>query len=1293
MRRSRSRPGIRRASLLSATLAATVAVSCVDLDTSRPAPPPSTLGQDIYGALCDRLGSSVLAEDATGRSYQGLCHFDARGLYADVVDESALPPASGPDAESARGRALAKMHALASYRSRLVRAFDAMLPDEPVDRASTPAPGDTVAMHDALFRLGQTLAPLYESNPIDPAGEPLFPSFTRAFGATLGALVDSPAARGALSRQWGRKAYRPYREALGVLRPILGYPELRPYLETTLPVLLPEGRPSPELARLLAVAEGELASVGQGPAGDEPIPKTALVVVDAAAASISRPRSTAEVVARLLLDTDASDGAGGTSYIVARDPRGFAVPIGSVPGLPETLPSPFAPDPDGFARVDELGRFLDAAGNVLAIDAPFAAPYEPHTGTLGSHGRLLDDAGRPRFEYLATSRTALSGILSDLRPLLDPDDPAKDAPDFETRARSEAVWKALAGAHVLFGPRDEARWSYAKGAEGPVPPGQACSGACASYSRFRGESSPFVDLVHALGPVLADEESDTILAGIELLLDEHEARVARLLRAVSRIRALTREHDEAAEAGAEPAAGLAYEVPIWDEVALVLDRISERPALFERLLASLGQGVLATPRGGAQHFGDALARFMRMSDRYTYDPANVGGPGINVSDDPPSVLDPHHPVDQASPKEGNNRSILERSLALMHDVNGARVCNKEGASLYLYSDGLGDHGFGSWGKCELFSVQNLAGFYFDVMLPDGHPKRAKFPITDDVLVGLIDFAQLLGIPVYDTFDDLSGLQGLGKPTIDAFNRFMVFGAPSTQPASGMWDLDTVNAATRTSKFISGLMNPVASVACGDTECESAEDTIRIKDYGTAMASERLGYFEYLQPTLQVFAEACDGVPPPDQAASEPCNDPAFYPYYGEQLFVDILEVLHRHWSPSGVEDYELIAADAAGSTELVLAIVELASAASDLGKIAIPVRRGPHAGEQRTLGQVFGRIATILFSQRYAADHGIVDRKGNNAMPWVDGSHPDERVTVFDLVGAALRAVDERFEHACDGAPDLAACKADVEARRAGWKEARSALFDTFLGVPEGEPPALGNPHAKRLFVRALRTLREQVNARCPEREVGGGCAWAREQLPAHLGDALGGPLVGVGMDLVEALRRDDAARAGTGRLLAHLLEERGDEPREIVTTAADLLQLLPSRERLAPALAAVASAAGPGTDEAPSAAVLALQVLAADLDGPYDEDQVLFTILARAVEPSPDGSPIEVLLDAMAAIHRVDADAPDAPAGPPPAEAPLTPDDYREVYTAARDFLLGERRGLEQFYYIVQNRQRTPTP
>lgn len=1259
--------------------------SCHEIDTTRLSPYKATLGDDLYGTLCDRLGASSLTEDTSGASYQAICHPQPASdgstfEYGNDVDESVLPPTQGEAAGRARARSIAKMRAMARWRGDLIRAFNAMFPDVDIDDVTTETDGDKIRLHQALFTFAQKLTPLYETNPFDtkPGAEPLFPGSTRALARALGSVAASDDAKAALSRVWGRQGYRPFQVGLGAVRSALGYPNLRGFTKASLGVLGPGGSGEAQLQQLFRTAKHEFATSQ---------PKDSLLapfrMLDAAKAQPERPRTTLEFTAGLFLpENDAYAEAGTSGWPIAlRDRRGFAVPIGNVPGEAGTVPSPFADNSpaDGFADVDAFGRFMDAGGAPLAIDPPFFVP-----GIIGT-----PEQSGP-FVTIDTSKTAISAVARSLRILADP--------------QNNALMDALAGAYVLYGPREPARYDYTKdGKEAILAPEQECptepANACLDYVRFKGEESPLVDLIYALGPVLSDPDSDVLLLGLLDLVENHEAEVARLLGAALKVRQIALDHDKLAEQGGEAFAAMPYQTPIWDEVAELMWKIVEQkaidapngqPNLVQKVVKGFSNPVLISQQGGSDSVGHTLARFMRMRDEMTYNPLNLNGPAINLTDNAAggSTADPNHPVDLTKPKTGANRSLFERTLGLIHDVNNVAMCNKEDAHVFVDVFG-GLVVPGGYAECDLVQFPNLAGLYLDALLPDNHPKRAKLQIQSDFLNILLDFGGQIGIDPNALFENSSGITGLTlTPTLPALNRFVFFGAESG--IYNMPDIDPFIGGQNEypNLFISNLIEPAPSSSCpkdgsGLNRCNNETGTVRVKGPNTIFAWERLGFYAYLQPVVTPFAEVgCTS-----DLSNCPDNNPGEY-YKGEQYFVDLIDILNRHWAQDGGNTYEPLLADAFES-DLVPALVEFSKIATDVSKVT--VTRGPKQGQVWTGADVLAKTARILFSRDYAAQIGLTDRKGNKGTTWTDGT-PQSQVTVYSLFADALHGIDVRFDTACDGpgVADVEACKADAQDRKAKWKAARSRLVDEFLTVDgQGSGGAsFRNKGTPKVLAQTLHLMRDQLNAHCPDREAGVQCDWARVELADKFATTLSGPLFAALMDLQEALRANEDARLATEQLLVHLLSSAQDPEAFQATLAsfADVVQVLQADGEIAPLLRAMAPAMSPSDDpEGRGAADSMLGVLQALVDDEYDPYHVMDHVLPAAVRPMEEGAnraPLEIIIDAITDIHRIDAEAEDS-------THPLDVTDYGTIFTSVSDFLTDETRGLEQFYFIVQNRPR----
>jgi hypothetical protein len=1257
------------------------------IDTTRQAPPPRTLGDDIFSALCDRVGAGALTEDLTGASFYAVCHADSAGAYASRVDPSGLPPVSGEVATKARHDAIAKVEAMARYRASLIDAFNTIFPDVEIDDVTTEATTDKIRLHDALWSLAQRLTPLYETNPYDADAEALVPEATRSLGRLFRALGSSDDAQLALAKLGGRKGYRPFNVALGAVRPALSYPKLRELAQAELAVLGPDGKAAPELQQLLAVVEHELTT---SKAVVAPLPP---YVVDANLAQPSRPRSTIEFTAALLLDQDAvfaEDAGEPARFIALRDKRGFAVPFGSVPGLSSTIAAPFVDlNGDGFADVDTLGRFLDGSKQPLAIDPPFLLADAKPLGSLDLYGR--PSAGL--YEYVDTSRTLTRALAKSFAPLLDATQvSAVDGPE-AWRSEHETLIYALTGAYALFGEREKAKYDGA--VEAIRSTAEDCA-TCVRYERFRGEDSPLADLLHALGQVLADADSDVLLVSLIDMLENHEPAVARLTGALLRTKEIADEHDALAAQGVEPLAIMPYETPVWEEMGEVIGRMTANPGLVARLLGALGSDDLMTPHGTSAHMGETVATLLQMRDQLTYDRWGGQAPNglaVNVTDGAPSTADMHNPVDRTKPLAGDNRSCLQRSLQIIHDANGVKACNKDGATVEAK---LGPIAL-SWPiwpakpykECELFTFDNLAAVYIDTMLEVDHPKRTELKLDDDTLNGLMSALSALGQDPDKMFEESSGIQGLtGRPSPPAMNRLVFFGANSEKYGK-LSDYDPLNEGSQTAKFITHALEPIASAVCtkksnGVAQCDEPSDLFRLRDANTIFLWERLGFYEYLRPFVTAFASvACSA----DLSTCETKN------MTGEQLFIDVVEVLHRHWSgkdhgpectpigsaktnprycsEAGISTYEPIVADALRE-DLLPALSVFAKTATELS--GVTVQRGPHAGETVTTAAVLEQLTRILFDVDYAKQVKMVDRRGVPVATRVDGALRPQ-LTAFHLFADALHKFDLRFDATDDG-----------RVRKGPWRRARSQLVDQFLAVEgKGEEARFKNRATPKMLLALLRTLREQLNAHCPERESGVSCTWAKTELGAKFATTLSGPVFAAIVDLVEKLRQDPAARRELERFVVHLLTQ-GSEGESLQATLAsmnDLLQVLADDSTMSPIFNAISSLASPArSEQGPGATDVILKVLKALTSDDYDRYHLVDTLLPALVTPMKDGTgpaPIEVFLDAIADVGREDASV----------SAPLAPSDHGLVMRAVDELLTSKTRGMEQLYFIVQNRKR----
>ena len=1234
------------------------------LDTTRKVSEEITFGHDLFGVLCDRLGADAFREDITGASYQAVCHPNGDLEFANEVDESALPKPSGEASKQARRKSVAKMRALALRRDELIRAFNATFPDVDIDDPSTEQAGDAVNLLTALMDMGQRVSALYTTNPYEPgnaSAAPLAPAATRALGDLFAAIEANDDAKQMLTRMWGRKGYRPAEVGLGVVKNSLEYPQLRDLTTNAVGLLGPQGDGSPELKTLLGVLKQEMAHMSTELSTLEPLS------INASTAQPNRPRTVIELARELMLTQDdrfAPNPTDPPRWIAVRDTKGYAIPVGG---------SFVDANGDGSADVDSFGRFVDGSGAVVVVDPPFAIPGVAPLGALDGYGRPEGDV----YRYVDTSRTPAATVADILVPLVDPTEYAAADDPNNWKSEYETLMYALAALPVLLGEREDAEYDFEE--DRVVPVGTNCA-SCIEYARFRAEDSPITHLVHAIGQVIADRDSDVVLLHLIDLAENNEAALARLLAAALRVKDISNDHDTLAAGGSIPPATLAYEVPVWDEAAVEISKIAGEPRLMRNLLEGLADPVIVSSIGGSDHMGETMALFASTTDELTYNPNDVNGPSRNLTAGGSS--DPQTQVDWNAPRNGTNRSNLERTLQLMFDSGGAHTCNRDGAVVKAQLFGLGVDWplIGDYTPCELFQIDDLGAFFLGSVVHPAHPKRSEFVLKSDALNGIMDL--LGGIQDADQmFEESSGLTGMTRhPTPSALMRLVFFGATS-DAFSNMPDHDSLNEGGLTDEFIYNLMDPAATSLCGtDILCDSPSSTLRIRGRNSIFAWERRGFLTYMEPVLTAFVNV---------SCSEDVSICDLQDLSGETMFLNLASIFWKHFpgedhgpycshtvaktdplycSAAGVNRYEPII-DKALRTDIVPALHGFAVAAS---ASEVTVARGPEKGDVLTGPQVMERLARAFINQPYAASVGMTDMKGNKATTWVDGT-PQAQTTPFNLFAEALHEIDLAF-----------AAHPEGEFRQGQWRRARSQLVDVLLATEgTGNQTRFKVRGIAPLLATTLKLLRHQLNAHCPNRESGSECTWAREDLGRKLAETLSSPLVAAVVDLGEKLRQDPNARRAVERYLRYILtSQEADALPGTLASMVDMMQVLADDEKMVPIMKAASVAMEPNG----GCADTTLGVLKALSTTEYDKYRVMDQVLANIVRPidGPNGepglSPIELFMDVITEVHRIDAEDP---------TAPLAASDYGNIMKVMEDFMLSDTRGMEQIYTIVRKRKK----
>ena len=1365
-----TRASVRRVlGFLAPVLVASLGVSCSDsFDASRSLPPRGTLGEELFGVMCDRVGGQSLHEDLTGASFHDICHRRADGTFADHVDQTALPPLvdGQPDLDGKpvplakqqqdRAYGVARLETLARHRPDLIAALDATFPDiqvpikdlgnaDPTKSCNPPAASGEGPLHTELANLLGRFQNLYDDGTI--------PQSTESIGSVVNAFKAAPDAQQAWAVYDARAGYRPIDLTLGAARPIIAYPNLRDFANATLSLLSADSNPYDpnaqhdasgnripvpgpayqQLEALMAAAHAELAN-----ATVDPTPPPLVVTSDPQTGRtvLSRPRTDLELLQTILYDQKPAYGGGTSFYIAQRDPRGYAL----VPLVGGKVPAPFVDmDGDGLADVDGLGQFVTSNGQ--PAPSPFFAVGAPDALARDAFGRALAaPGGKLLYGYIDTSHTFTASLVHDLEPLVDPN-PADN---------HETVMDLMAGAHVVIGARKQgATKAYA-------------DGSTVTYTGFDTNASPLLDLVYALGQILADPTTDDTLTFARTLVANDTGGVARVVGDGLYAKSLA---DKATTAHIPPTSTL------WDEMIDVAVQIDKEPGLLEDVLRALGDDA-------SLPLGNAFAAYGANLDRISYDRNALNGPPFDFATMDGSS--PKTPVDRTKPDTGVNRSEMQRFLQAIHDTNGVTACNKQGAVVHAHDVSIPiignqdiDIPYGpnnnalvaallssnygnkkTFNECEVFKIDNLAAFYLDSIVGagslyfrDNFVRNGSLGGLGAATVGLIEQSSGIG------FDGTDGGDTYNGPALTTPGFWDTAGSKTFRPKPGWLDrlvfFDLANDSPnpggpnyRTNHFLADLQGadigtsicperviPDPCAASGST-CAGAPDIASDKNvHGLRSCPDGDWLFQRDQDATFVWEDEgfYGAVTPLVSAFALAKNPTTGKPRHREDLFIELMDVLHKHWqsaqgaqSSTGAGECTLslspavnCARDGADSYEPLLAQIfssDMLTALHDLVKtmegMQIPTcaAADPKTGACTKAGPsvdgvtILANATAALLDPDRAKAVMLTDRQGNVTARRNDGT-TNPQVTPLYLVLEALNEIDQAFAQYAQANPN------DTQ-RQAEWRLARSQLVDQFLSVNGENTPmqSFVDPAVPAILPVLLDAVRSQLAAHCPAGSAS--CPWARTDLTNNAAATIGGPTFAATMDVLEAIRADTGGRTETEKLLSYLVDaaSSNDALAELLGSSDDLIQVLRDDTNLVPLYHVLASAAVPTTTDPQGnkheGVVDATTALLARVAGraydtskneicakELDPNGVLDVALAHLVTPmqrcdangqncQPGETPLEVILDAIADVNRA------APGSP----GTMAPSDYANVANELSEFLLDGQRGLEQFYAIVRN-------
>jgi hypothetical protein len=1296
---------------LAAVLTAVIACDGA-FDSTRKVPGRGSLGVEVYGVLCDRIGGQALREDLTGESFYGLCH-QTDGAYEDKVDEALLPKldasaknlkgetVSMADQASNRARAIGRVEAFAKRRKDLIAALDFAMPDDDVDVKDTSNPDAKAScdpsklgfnpFYDELSAMLGRFTGLYNDGTI--------PYSTRSLAKVLKTFQDDSEAQKAYARMATRKGYRPPALALGIARPAGTYPQLRDLSNSLLGVISNDSKPYDldaardgdgnripvpgaayeAFSKFLEVSNLELRN-GKASGALTALSLTADTVADRTV--LSRPRDNLEIIESLVLAQDPAFGAvGSPTYIVKRDARGYA----QVVLQNGAIPAPFVDaNGDKLADIAADGGFVTKDGTLAPT--PFVDIDTPQPSVV------RDSLGRPQlgtslaYEYVDTSKTFMASTLADVKNLAKPD----------AKPGEGTLLDLGAGLPIAIGARDGSAKTERKYADG----------GAVTYNGIQASASPMLDMLYALTQLMGERAFDETLVLTKQLFLTRQAELARVVGAIMAARNASLAH---------PEAKIPLASTLWDDVLEVVGEIANDKTLVDgkTMLEDLIEGLSNDDVVGV---GAAFGSFATYKDKISYDRNNLNGPSFNQTTN--RVGPANTPVDRAQPDTGDNRSIMQRFLQLVADTNGVTACNRAGAVVHAKLSFLTPTLplVGTYKECEVYKIEDLGKFYLQTIVGEG-----RFYMRDSMLRNGVAG---LGAATTGLIEESSGITGFWtsgrdmRPRPEWANRFVHFDTVGDSPNPN-------DKNYRTNYFLNGLEAPykgtnLCSERLIDDPCngnESScfpnpadndiradkkvhlrdckkEDQLNVRHKDSLFTLENFGFYRSMAPVVRPFVM-----------------------HKREDLFGKLTEALSNHWQTdkgtaaecklpytgapcfkSGTSSYEPALKDIL-SADLFPAINAVAKAAK---AISVPRCTAVNpAGVCTASVQVPGLTVLAEIARAAASTEGAKlraqkDRKGATIAARNDGkTHP--QTTPLLMLANAFGDVDRGYAKWDSDFP------MDT-GRKEVFVRGRSALADVYLRTEgSGASTSFGNKGVPRIVPIAVDSLRAQMWARCPKSfvppyEV---CAWARTALTKSAEETLTSPLTATAIDLVDGIRRDPNAKRELERLLKYMGDpgSPNDAFAATLTSGLDVLQILRDETNLIPFLKVAASATsasvknegGRVIEKSMVDAQLALlgkisgkaydregtQICKSELDPNQILPQVISKLVSPMTTPGLEGrTPVEVLIDVIADVNRA------APSEPKPK---LDEADYSSIGGNVVEFLLSRESGLEQFYEIVR--------
>ncbi len=873
-------------------------------------------------------------------------------------------------------------------------------------------------------------------------------------------------------------------------------------------------------------------------------------------------------------------------------------------------------DGDGLADTDGQGHFVDAAGKLLDLPTPFVEPGKSDSAPRDTQGRALVTAGGSDllYGYLDLDGTVVGGLTREALALMDP--------------TKDTTLGLVYGASTLLGPRMATQKIYNDPATGQ--PAETLS-----FNGYDTTQSAVLDLTHAFMQVLGNPiagQADQTLEATRQLLGNHESETTRVIKAMFDAHDLGKMHPEAAI----PANSVLY-----DEMAPIIARILRVKGLPAKL-------VQALENPHVKGLGPMLARQLRARNQLDFDHTDNNGNGGKVYAMNPGALDAEDWVDRTLPDTDYNRSLIQRIAHMIHDANGLTFCNKQNASALGFT----------FGHCNMFEVKDLALFYILNMASSA--ARAANPSAKsgaDFCGHLTTSNPIFTVGCSTLIGTLVGINGFGQfPTPTALNRSLFL------------------RSNEKSSFLAGTTD--------DIVCNDGDKFIDVHDrsifaWETTLVANPSGFdkdtfYDAFRPVVDAFAsfDECNDADPTDM----PCQNPE----NAAKILVDLLGVLHQHWTsprggyfghayqstsstqprfayPDSIVSYEPLLNLVLGA-DILPALIGLAPVLDGL-KLA--------SSGDPALPALFG-TARYVFDP-LVAPAGLAYRNGATTTVESDGTTPIAQVTPYYMLADA-------YAHK---RKSLAAATDTIAAQ--AWARSTSSLIDQMLTV--AALPGGGFQMQNRRVHAITLLLIDFLRGRLESHDSAGDLdTWIHQTVTKNMTDTMSGPLFASLTDFVAKVETNSTARTSLYGLLQYLVNEATDDQgfQTALTSLADSVQLFVDDPDLVP----VAHIMGKAMDPTQGLVSMSIDLIKRGRD--LDSKKALLTILRNVYQPDATGAyPASNLADTLSTINRAQ----------PGAAGPLVALDYTTMFGQFHQFLTDEQRGLPRFLAIIRNRGLVSVP